>query len=196
MNTTHHLRHIFIAALLAGAALSHAQGLQITPQLREQGLSKSMQVDAQGTLNFDLQGQHWQVRNWPADLPRQLGAQQVQSLFAHHPAGPVQALRLSEPRQSAAWLELVKSGRTGRQIAQGWSVHSINHQGIQVMDAQQQLHSLKPGENMAIKGTKSAGCQNLHLLAVDVPAESAETASTVTEREPRADWYLITKPRC
>lgn len=190
MKTTHHLRHILIAALLAGSALSHAQGLQITPQLREQGLSKNMQVDAQGTLNFDLQGQHWQVQGWPADLPRQLGAQQVQSLFAHHPAGPVQALRLSEPRQSTAWLELVKSGRTGRQIAQGWSLHSINHQGIQVMDAQQQLHSLKPSENLALDGTS---CQKLHLLAVDVPAEPA---GTVTEREPRADWYLRTEPKC
>ena len=199
MNTTHHLRRSLVAMLAACAALCQAQNLQITPQMREQGISKNMQVDAQGTLNFDLQGQHWQVHGWPADLPRQLGAQQVQSLFAHHPAGPVQALRLSEPRQSTAWLELVKSGRIGRQIAQGWSVHAIDAQGIQVMDTQQKLHTLRTGESLRLKeakganGSKGAGCQKLHLLAVDVPAE---TAGTATEHEPRADWYLRAEPKC
>ena len=109
-----YLLRSLIAVLAASAALCHAENLQITPQQRQQGLSTAMQVDAQGTLNFELQGQHWQVQGWPADLPRQLGAQQVQSLFAQHPAGPVQALRLSEPRQSKPWLEVVKNGRNRR----------------------------------------------------------------------------------
>ena len=190
MNTTRHLRHIFIAAFATCAALGHAQNLEITPQRPQQGLSTDMQVDAQGTLSFHLQGEQWHVHGWPANLPRHLHAQQVQSLFANHPAGPVQALRLSQPREAAPWLELVKSGRTGRQIARGWSLHSITPQGIQVMDSRQQLHTLSPGESLWLKGT---GCQKMHLLAVDIPAEPA---GTVTEREPRADWYLITKPRC
>lgn len=184
------LHLITAAALLACTAIAHAQNLQISPQMREQGRSSVMQVDAQGTLSFELQGQRWQVQGWPADLPRKLGAQQVQSLFAHHPAGPVQALRLSEPAQSAPWLELVKSGRTGRQMAQGWTLHSISAQGIEVMDQQQRLHALSPGQNLQLKG---ASCQKLHLLAVDIPAE---TASTATEHEPRADWYLQVQPRC
>ena len=184
------LHLITAASLLASAAMAQAQNLQISPQMREQGRSSAMQVDAQGTLGFELQGQRWQVQGWPADLPRKLGAQQVQSLFAHHPAGPVQALRLSEPAQSAPWLELVKSGRTGRQIAQGWTLHSISAQGIEVMDAQQQRHALSPGQSLQLKG---ASCQKLHLLAVDIPAEAAGTA---TEREPRADWYLQTQPHC
>ena len=190
MNTMRPLRHILIAAFATCAALGHAQGLQITPQLPQQGLSTDMRVDAQGTLNFDLKGQHWQVHGWPADLPRKLGTQQVQSLFASHPAGPVQALHLSQPREATPWLELVKSGRTGRQIARGWSLHSITPQGIQIMDGRQQLHALSPGESLSLKGT---GCQRLVLLAVDIPAE---TTDTITEREPRADWYLMTKPRC
>ena len=193
MNTTrhpHHLRHILIAAFATCAALGHAHNLEITPQRPQQGLSTNMRIDAQGTLSFHLQGQQWHVHGWPTDLPRQLGAQQVQSLFANHPAGPVQALRLSQPREAPPWLELVKSGRTGRQIARGWSLHSITPQGIRVMDERQQLHALSPGESLSLKGT---GCQRLVLLAVDIPAE---TTDTITEREPRADWYLMTKPRC
>ena len=205
-----YLLRSLIAVLASSAALCHAENLQIAPQQRQQGLSTAMQVDAQGTLNFELQGQHWQVQGWPAGLPRQLGAQQVQSLFAQHPAGlprqlgaqqvqslfaqhpagPVQALRLSEPRESHPWLEVVKSGRTGRQIAQGWTLHAINQQGIQIMDAQQKLHALSAGQSLKLKGS---GCQKLHLLAVDIPAESAGTA---TEQEPRADWYLRTAPQC
>ena len=104
MNTTRHQRHILIAAFATCAALGHAQNLEITPQRPQQGLSTDMRVDAQGTLSFHLQGQQWHVHSWPANLPRQLDAQQVQSLFANHPAGPVQALRLSQPRETAPWL--------------------------------------------------------------------------------------------
>ena len=190
MTVMPYLLRSLIAVLAASAALCHAENLQITPQQRQQGRSTAMQVDAQGTLHFELQGQHWQVQGWPADLPRQLGAQQVQSLFAQHPAGPVQALHLSEPRESHPWLEVVKSGRTGRQIAQGWTLHAISQQGIQIMDAHQKLHALSAGQSLLLKGS---GCQKLHLLAVDIPAESAGTA---TEQEPRADWYLRTAPQC
>ena len=181
------LTHLIAAmALLGSTAYAQAANLSALPD--QQGTASKLQADATGTLHFVLNGKKWQLPGWPATLPRKLPEQTLQVTTSRHPAGPVRRLQLSQRNARAPWLILMSAAPKGQQITEGWRIQHIDRQGLELEDAQHHRTMLALGQTLRL-----SDCQRLGLLAVDMPEENT---ATVTEREPRADWYLVTEKHC